>query len=564
MSDSTFEFVVVGGGTAGCVIASRLSQYLPPDSVCLIEAGPNDPESEHTTALARLGDLYQSNLVKYYSTTPQQYVDNRVMPAMTGRIVGGSSAVNQGGWMRASKADYDLVASRAGHDRFTLEKLMPYFKRTESYWDRDADSEVHGYDGPLQTMNGHNFPLCNTIDQTHLNLGNKRLKEEYAGEVLGLRSVVRTFRVTSESSSIRQHAGLVYDLSKVTVIANAVANRVRFEEPSMGGSAKATAVQTLSGQTLIARKEIIICCGAHRSPQLLINSGIGPPTELAKTEAAHVYENDAVGKNLLDHIAAYLPFRLRHPEKGFALPFTGKFKPEYARTAPAGSACMVRIPPGELRAIVQQDPNASTSDFDAHPIALLGRPHSMQTPIYAPITLNDAPYPQLNNIMAGTHITLATMIATPLSRGSVTINLSDPYGDPIIDPAFLSNPADVALARSAVRYGLRLMSTPPLAKEVVGEEPPEGEVPLTVDSSDEEIDARVRKCLQTFWHPMGSCALGKVVDAEFKVTGVEGLRVCDASVFPESLATLPQATVYAFGELCADLLKEEYGLEQGA
>ncbi|KAL1612620.1 hypothetical protein SLS60_000849 [Paraconiothyrium brasiliense] len=558
MSDKTqrFDYIIVGGGTAGIPIASRLSSYLPDKKVLLLEAGPNAIMHPKVTVPSKIFDLIGEGLLIDYSTTPQKHCNDRQILNLAGRMLSGSSGGNVGVWMRASSTDYDLIAERAGHARFRFKNMVKYFKKAEKWYDEKADVEFHGFEGPLHTVGGRKYPLRPYIQEAANKIGFKYNPNATKGDTTGLVDLVQCFRKTSDSSSERQHSARVYDLSKVDVRCESPVAKVLIDGKRMS----ATGVELFTGERLFARKEIIVACGAQRSPQLLMLSGIGPREELKKHDIEVHIDAPLVGKNLFDHACVTQYYKLKDPTKGFALPFDGTMRPEYGQGFPWEFNLFSHISPSALAPVLAADKGRvlSSGDGEQHPHLRDKRCHFMLLPFYFPILADLSAYSPEIVVGDGKHIAITALNLLPLSRGTVTLRSSNPSDQPVCDPEFMSTESDRFILRTAIRMTLTLVSTPPFADVLDGETPPvDSRYPaLTTESSDQEIDERVKEYMQTIAHPMGTCALGDVLDSEFRVQGMKGgnLRVCDASVFPEPLAGMPSCTIYAFAEMCADLI----------
>ncbi|KAF2011071.1 GMC oxidoreductase [Aaosphaeria arxii CBS 175.79] len=547
---SVFDYIVVGGGTAGVAIASRLSKYLPNCKIALFESGPDATHHPKVNDPNLWPSLIQEGLLVDYQTTPQVHLDDRVVPAnLAGRLLSGSSGTNVGVWMRASRTDYDVIAKAAGHSRFTFEKLLPYFKRLENHWDVNAGSKYHGFSGPFRTVGGREYPLRQPILQSAERLGIPYNPDSANGDPTGVSDLTQNFRIISPSKSERQQSAKVYDLTRVHVECDSPVARIIVDTT---GTAKG--LELVSGQKFHSRREVIISCGAHKTPQILLLSGIGPREELEKHRIPQILNSPAVGQNLHDHSQLTLFFKLRDPKKGQALPFNGTMKPEFGHGTPWEFNIFSHIPASELSPILTSDGLPGVAD-ETHSLLGNKRCHTMTMPIYFPIQANPLANPDIG-IMAGTHVSFVALHLLPVSRGTIALKSANPKDEPIIDPKFMSTNTDRYIIRRAIRDVLRLVETEPLASELDGEAPPldHGHPALTSKSTDGEIDARVRRYVSTISHPMGTCALGKVLDTEFRVKGVKGLRVCDASVFPEPLGAMPMQTIYALAELCADLI----------
>lgn len=553
--NQTYDYIVVGGGTAGVVIASRLSQYLPQSTIALVEAGPNavdHPDIVDPTGFIKLWATHDP-LVVDYSTTPQEQLNNRQILNPGGRLLSGSSGINVGVWMRASDTDYQVISESAGHDRFKFENVLQYFNASETYWDKDANPKYHGFDGPVYTVGGRKYPLREDIQQAYEKLGYQYNAEPRAGDPTGLAELTQSYIATSSATSERQHSGRVYDLSKVDIICDTPVARILFNS-----SKQAEGVELVNGKKLNALKEVIISCGTQKSPQLLMLSGIGPKDELSEHNIPVLVDSPQVGQNLFDHSSLILYFKLKHPEQGLSLPFQGTMKPEYGQGLPWDWNAFGNIAPSALAPLLKSDGETSS----AHPHLRDKRCHFMTIPHYFPVLATEDYNPEIQP-MDGKHIAFSAIHLLPISRGTVTLKSADGKDEPAIDPKFMSTNTDRYIFRHAVREVLALTETAPFSGHLAGETPPaDSKYPaLTMESTDGEIDARIKGFMGTVAHPMGTCALGSVLDASFRVKGVQGLRVCDASVFPEPIGAMPQATVYAIGEMCAELVAKGERIE---
>ncbi|KAF1844328.1 GMC oxidoreductase [Cucurbitaria berberidis CBS 394.84] len=508
--DSSFDYIIVGGGTAGVVIASRLKKYLPDSRIALVEAGPNaveHPKVNDVSDPTALIQLLQEGLVVDYSTTPQDHLDNREIMNPAGRLLSGSSGVNVGMWMRASTADHEVLAKKAGHQRFTFNNMLKYIKRLETHFDLEADKDYCGFDGLIHTVGGRKYPLREILQKSAEKLGHRYNPDAAKGDPIGLADFNQCFRATSASTVTRQHSAKVYDLSGVEVFCDTPVARIIFDE-----SRRATGVELLSGEKLYASKEVIVCCGAQKTPQILMLSGIGPKVDLTKHDISTIVDAPSVGQNLFDHSILFQYYKLKEPSKGYSVPFEGTARPEYGQGLPIDFSLIANIEAANLMPHLEQDSLDTRSGDALHML--------------------------------------------PLSRGTITLKSADPNDGPICNPRFLSTHTDRYILRRAVRENIKLVETEPFASEIEGEAPPaDPKFPiLTSQSSDEDIDSRIRAFAATVLHPMGTCALGTVLDDEFRVNGVKGLRVCDASVFPDPIAAMPSGTIYALAEMCAELV----------
>lgn len=535
MTDNSYEYIICGGGTVGCVLAARLSQA--GRRVAVIEAGPED-YSELIMDPMGAPKLWGSTYEYPMQTIEQAGLDHQKMPIYAGKLVSGSSAVNFGMWTRGHSVDFDMWAETVGDERWSYEKMLPYFKKVEKHYDPDGNPELHGFDGPISTTAGAcQYPLRETMAKALDGAGLPFNPESNGGNPLGYGWYAENWK-----DGRRQPAGKAYDLSKATVITNSVVAHVDVDE-----SKTASGVTLTSGTKYTATREVIISCGALKTPQLLMLSGIGPEEHLSQL-CIKTLVDLPVGHGYHDHPSATIFWKLKDPDKGLALGSTSFNNPEYFKGSPMEWLVTSSTPHEDLVRAVEAD----KANPDDHPL-LKKEPRSNFEIMfcYGPIVSGGSSF-QLP--YDGTHISSPVVLLLPTSRGALTLASADPTADPILDPKYLQTNTDLATLRAGLRLALRIMETD-AAKEVVdGETPPPGHAPLNSGSSDADLDRRIRAVGATYNQNAGTAAMGKVVDSQCRVKGVKKLRVCDASVLPVSLAAHYQAPMYALGEAMADAI----------
>ena len=535
------DYIIVGGGNAGCVLAARLQQGDPSLSILLIEAGPDQHNHPLVTAAAGAAQLHHTDLEWNYQTAPQAKLNNRKIYNCAGRILSGSSAVNYGAWTRGHAADYNLWASLVGDDRWSYEGILPYFRRSESHHNPKADPTQHGFDGPIHTTAGREYPLRDAIHNAFSSIGLKDNFDVNSGMPNGICQWTENWR-----NGVRQPAGRAYDLSGVHIMTDTMVRRILLTADPR--EKIATGVELLDGRCIDARKEVIISCGAIRTPQLLMISGIGQLQQLSHIGVEQLVDSPEVGRNLHDHCSIIQFWKLRYPDRGVAVGSTSFNRPEYAHGLPADWVAFDNVPNDWLKRALKADGELVD---EKHPLLIHGRVHSEMLVSYTTLGRGR---PNFCPPLDGSYISTGVLCLLPTSRGSITLDSADPNADPIIDPNYCASETDRCILRSAMRRVMQAMESPP-AQALVEQEWPSGEfLPLNSNSTDRELDERINEFAATWYHCAGSAAMGKVVDTDLRVIGARRLRVVDASVLPTPVAAHCQALVYALAEQAADII----------
>jgi len=430
--------------------------------------------------------------------------------------------------------------------RWSYDGLLPYFRKSESHHDSQADPHQHGFDGPIHSTSalGRTYPLTDQLKKAYLNIGVKPTFDHNGGDNKGMAPHIENWY-----EGKRQPAGKAYGLKGVEVLTNMTVKKIILED-SPKNVKKATGVELTSGRILKANKEVIVCCGALRTPQLLMLSGLGPADQLKKHSIPLLVELPAIGKNLFDHSAITQFYRIHNPEKGLCAPSPAFNHPSYGDGFPTDYIVTESAPTSALKAALQLDfPEQPVTD--KHPYLFPPRSHYEILPMYAP---TEVPLTNMNIPMDGSIISIGILNLLPTSRGSVSLASTDPTADPLIDPNYYATHTDRAVLRAAMRRNMSAFETPEGQAVVAEEVPPAGFPALTSKSTDEELDARVRRCAASFYHVAGTASMGQVVDTECRVKGVEGLRVVDASVLPTPISAHYQVLVYAPAEQMAEVI----------
>jgi choline dehydrogenase len=512
-----YDYVIVGGGSAGCVLARRLSDD-GNVSVLLLEAGPFDTE-QAIFVPAAFSKLFRTPLDWDYATEPEPHADNRQIYLPRGRMLGGSSSMNAMVYIRGSRVDYDGWAER-GLRGWGYDDVLPYFKRAED--NERGENEYHGVGGPLAVSDGRSKnPLVDAFVAAAQEAGIERNDDFNGAKQDGVGYYQVTCRNGMRCSAAVAYVAPVRERENLEIRVGARATRVLVEN---GRAVGVEAVVDGEAQRFDARNELIVSAGSYNSPQLLMLSGIGPAEHL-RTVGIDVVADLPVGENLLDHPAIGLTWTTDEPVSLFDVETEENIALFMQGQGPLTS----NIAEGGLFWRSRDDLAAPDIQFHAAP-AMFIEEGLVDPPAHG--------------------YTFGPCLVAPHSVGDLKLASKDPTAKPAIRHNYFAERADLEALMAGLRLAADIGDQAPLADRYRRNayEPP-------ASSSDEDLAAYIRAKVQTLYHPVGTCAMGAVVDDELRVHGIDALRVIDASVMPTVPRGNTNAPTIMVAERGADLVR---------
>jgi choline dehydrogenase len=520
-----YDYILVGAGTAGCVLANRLTESAA-TRVLLLEAGPADTKTEIRIPAA-FSKLFKTAVDWNYETVPQPELAGRRLYWPRGKMLGGTSSMNAQMHVRGNRADYDGWAA-LGNAGWSYDDVLPYFRKSEH--SELGPSPYRGTDGPLNVARLREpNPATRAFLEAAQQAGLGRSED-----VNGARQDGADYTQVTQKRGRRWSVADAYlrpasRRKNLSIVTDAHATRILFERR------RAVGVEYLvkgRRETALAAREVIVAGGAINSPQLLMLSGVGPAAHMREHGIEPVLDLPGVGQHLQDHLACGVIVFARQPvtlvtAESPANLLRYLFLRRGPLTSNVGEAC------GFVR---------SSAELEVPDLEL----------IFAPV-----PYLEHGLVKPPGHgITVGAILLQPKSTGSITLRSANPLGAPVIDPRYLSDPdgLDFRTLVAGMKLAHRVMRSPALAA-FAGEPIQPDREPRT----DADFEALVRERSETLYHPVGTCRMGAeamaVVDAQLRVRGLEALRVVDASVMPQIIRGHTNSPTVMIAEKAADLIR---------
>lgn len=539
-SESCCDYIIVGGGSAGCVAAWRLIS-----------------ETDARVVVLEIGDDYRGPFLKLspgfsrlvpkgihctlHHTVPQRNLDNRILEIATGRVLGGGSSVNAQVYMRGFRADYDEWGVATDSDLWNWESLLPHFRKLEG--NQRLGGEYHGNDGPLQVADpGFICEYSRLYVKAAQSLDLPFTADFNLGAPAGTGYLQFTSKNGRRCSAVDAFLAQIRGSPRLRVITGAQVNRIVLEQQ------RAVAVEySQRGQqrTLRCDGEVLLAAGAFGSPKLLMLSGIGPAEQLRRFQIPVQVELIGVGKNLHDHCGS--PLVLRGNSRGY-----GYFRQDRGWRLAWNVLEYGLFRRGRLTTV-----GGEATSFHA----VESKSGAATVQIYCVPTLGYA-NTGVDAVPAVDGIKLHVTLLRPASCGSVSLRSGNPADPPLVDPNYFSDPRDLQQLLGGMRVAREIAAATPLRQALSGEL-----LPGANACTDAELAAYLRRTLRTDWHPVGSCRMGRsddrmsVVDSHLRVFGVRGLRIIDASAMPNIVSANTNAPTMALADRAISLLLSETGVQ---
>ncbi|KAJ5020134.1 Dehydrogenase citC [Colletotrichum sp. SAR 10_99] len=570
--DDSYDYIVVGGGTAGVAVAARLSESLPDSKILLIEAGPEAWDEPKINVPGMKGSTLATKYDWNFTTVAQTNVNNRVFSVNRGKVLGGSSALNLMSYDRSAAEEYDSWEA-LGNAGWNWETMIAAMKKSENFTGINTDtygSEGVGDSGPVKAVINRIIPEHQeTWIPTMNTLGIKTNLESLGGNPLGVMYQPSSIDATHYNRSYSANAYVPIAGSNLEILSDTTVVKVNLEQ--VGDEQQATGVTLQDGTLIAANKEVILSAGSIQSPGLLELSGIGQASVLNSSGIAQVIDLPGVGENLQDHLRIQSSYQLKPEYTSFdILRSNTTYAAEQLALWNAGEVSLYDYTgsgytfttwaqalgnDSQMVALAKEAAGEDPSKVDAKKLEFMTNPAIPQLEvIFSDGYTGVKGYPASTSPLFGKgFFTLIAAIMHPMSRGNIHINPADTTGKPIINPNYFAHEHDLEAATQAIKYCRKIATTEPMASIWESEYEPG----LDVVQTDEQWKEFALNTTLSIFHPVGTCSMlpkedGGVVDANLKVYGTSNLRVVDASVIPLLVSAHVQTAVYGIAEIAAE------------
>jgi choline dehydrogenase len=527
MMKKTFDYIIIGAGSAGCVLANRLTAD-GKNSVLLLEAGGED-KSDDIKIPAAFPKTFKSDVDYAFHTTPQKNMGNREMYLPRGKVVGGSSSINAMIYIRGNKQDYEEWAA-LGNEGWSYDEVLPYFKKAENQ--EVINDDFHGKGGMLNVTNrNYTNHLSDVFVEAGQELGYDK-NEDFNGKSQDGFGHFQVTHINGERcSAAKGYLKPILSRTNLTLEVTAKVERITIEKETATG-----VIYHQNGQSheITATKEVILSAGTYNSPQILMLSGIGDENELKSHNIPVVKNLAGVGKNLQDHMVSFSVFHTNYKNsldsaERFPVVFKNLFQYLVFKKGPFSSNV------GEAGAFVKSSDDQPANDIQYH---------------FAPNYFVEHGF---KNPKKGNGYSIGGKILNPSSKGTVKLASSDFNAAPMIDHNYMSTEDDVRRAIWGYKLAEKIGMTKAFQPYRTG-----FYIPSKQLSDDKVIEEHIRQTGETLYHPTSTCKMGNddmaVVNHELKVHGIKGLRVVDASVMPNVTRGNTNAPTIMIAEKAAEMI----------
>ncbi|SEK30599.1 Choline dehydrogenase [Colwellia chukchiensis] len=531
----TFDFIIIGGGSAGCVLADKLSAS-GEHSVCLLEAGKADNNWLIHLPIGIIGLMKSRTLNWQFNTQAEKHLNQREVFMPRGKTLGGSSSINAMLYTRGQKHDYDHWQS-LGNQGWSYDDVLPYFKALE-HQERGAD-EFHGVNGPLNVADSVSKPAANDdFIQAALNAGYPENNDFNGASQEG----IGYYQVT-QKDGLRHSAAKAFLTPNLTRKNLTVITETRVEKILINNGVASGVIYQYRGKRrqIMANKEVIVSAGAINSPQILMLSGIGPKAELAKHNITPAHILEGVGQNLQDHVDVLCVAQHNRTELLAYRPKAIWWGIKEAVKFVTKRTGLLTTVIAESGGFIKSQPQLTEPDLQLH---------------FVPAAMDD--HGRNHKLLFSYGMALHVCLLRPKSRGSIQLNSNNILHQPRIELNMLAHQDDIETMLTGVKIAKSILTTPPLSVSHVKFIFPDENC-----TSDQALTQFLKNKSNTIYHPVGTCKMGQdelaVVDEQLKVRGIKQLRVIDASIMPTLISGNTNAPTMMIAAKGSDMILAEHG-----